>query len=403
MAVRHGYGKIEGTDALVFAYDTGDTVNSYKGEPTENLALNPTFSSTASWSVSSNGGGSFSASGNYGKINAGSVGSYSFLYQNQAIAVSSNESVTWSVDFKNNVVGDFAIRLVLFLDGVVKAQPSVYFSLDGTGGTVRKSVTTSHVDGASDIRADIMQGSYYGNINTDTDVEFTNAQLERNTHATPFVNGTRSATEGLKDLTGNTSIDLTNAGFDSNAQLDFDGTSGYFETPVLSLFNLNAKNFSVETVFYGDPSLDSANVYTGIVTLIDSANSVRLRIAGTRSALTGLASVYTVNDGIAGFVTVAYGGYTYGSYDYTYPGKYTHLVYMADYTNNVQRLYINGELYATKSYNTFTNTDCRLIVGKNETNNYLDGKVDVAKFYNRALTAAEVKNNYRHYKNRFGI
>jgi hypothetical protein len=34
MAVRHGYGKIAGTDALVFAYDTGDTRNSYKGEPT---------------------------------------------------------------------------------------------------------------------------------------------------------------------------------------------------------------------------------------------------------------------------------------------------------------------------------------------------------------------------------
>ena len=38
MAVRHGYGKIAGADALVFAYDTGDTRNSYKGEPTVNLA-----------------------------------------------------------------------------------------------------------------------------------------------------------------------------------------------------------------------------------------------------------------------------------------------------------------------------------------------------------------------------
>src|SRR5210317_1649730 len=36
MAVRHGYGKIAGVDALVFAYDTGDTKNSYKGEPTVN-------------------------------------------------------------------------------------------------------------------------------------------------------------------------------------------------------------------------------------------------------------------------------------------------------------------------------------------------------------------------------
>ena len=46
MAVRHGYGKIAGADALVFAYDTGDTRNSYKGEPTENLLTNPLPTST---------------------------------------------------------------------------------------------------------------------------------------------------------------------------------------------------------------------------------------------------------------------------------------------------------------------------------------------------------------------
>ena len=37
MAVRHGYGKVAGADALVFAYDTGDNRNSYRGEPTTNL------------------------------------------------------------------------------------------------------------------------------------------------------------------------------------------------------------------------------------------------------------------------------------------------------------------------------------------------------------------------------
>ena len=53
MAVRHGYGKIAGTDALVFAYDTGDARNSYKGEPTTNL-VNPDWSA---WSVDGSGQG----------------------------------------------------------------------------------------------------------------------------------------------------------------------------------------------------------------------------------------------------------------------------------------------------------------------------------------------------------
>jgi hypothetical protein len=31
------------------------------------------------------------------------------------------------------------------------------------------------------------------------------------------------------------------------------------------------------------------------------------------------------------------------------------------------------------------------------------GKIPIAKVYNRALTANEVRNNYRHYKTRFDI
>jgi len=38
MAVQQGYGKMAGANSLVFAYDTDDTVNSYKGRPTTNLA-----------------------------------------------------------------------------------------------------------------------------------------------------------------------------------------------------------------------------------------------------------------------------------------------------------------------------------------------------------------------------
>jgi hypothetical protein len=38
MAVANGYGKVV-TSGSVFMYDTGDTINSYIGEPTTNLAL----------------------------------------------------------------------------------------------------------------------------------------------------------------------------------------------------------------------------------------------------------------------------------------------------------------------------------------------------------------------------
>ena len=52
-------------------------------------------------------------------------------------------------------------------------------------------------------------------------------QCELKGHATPFVNGTRSTTDGLKDLSGQANhADLSNATYDSNANLFYDGT-GY--------------------------------------------------------------------------------------------------------------------------------------------------------------------------------
>ena len=53
MAVRHGYGKIAGADALVFVYDTGDTRNSYRGEPTTNLITDTTAFGSSFWNQKS--------------------------------------------------------------------------------------------------------------------------------------------------------------------------------------------------------------------------------------------------------------------------------------------------------------------------------------------------------------
>ena len=55
MAVQQGYGKMAGTDALVFAYDTGDAVNSYKGEPATDYLSAGLNNITAFCSIRSDG------------------------------------------------------------------------------------------------------------------------------------------------------------------------------------------------------------------------------------------------------------------------------------------------------------------------------------------------------------
>jgi hypothetical protein len=45
-----------------------------------------------------------------------------------------------------------------------------------------------------------------------------------------------------------------------------------------------------------------------------------------------------------------------------------------------------------------------LSIGKDEDHSrYLNGSITIAQFYNRALTAAEVRQNYHATKGRFGL
>jgi hypothetical protein len=62
-------------------------------------------------------------------------------------------------------------------------------------------------------------------------IDMCDFQVEINGHATPYVVGTRSATQGLLDRTGTSTIDISNASFDSNAQMTFDGTDDYITLP----------------------------------------------------------------------------------------------------------------------------------------------------------------------------
>ena len=47
-------------------------------------------------------------------------------------------------------------------------------------------------------------------------------QIELKSHETPFVDGTRSATGALIDMTKNNIADVSNMSYDSNAKMYFD-------------------------------------------------------------------------------------------------------------------------------------------------------------------------------------
>jgi hypothetical protein len=91
-------------------------------------------------------------------------------------------------------------------------------------------------------------------------------------------------------------------------------------------------------------------------------------------------------------------------------GNLEHVTYV--YNNNTSTIsgYVNGELVSSETnpnfyWNLPTNTT-RTRIGTSTQGGWTyrhEMDLPVVKCYNRALTAGEIKNNYSHYKNRFGI
>ena len=72
-------------------------------------------------------------------------------------------------------------------------------------------------------------------------------------------------------------------------------------------------------------------------------------------------------------------------------------------TSGSQKLYLNGAEVGsdTETTSNFT-TDTNLWIGRYASASYWDGKIAIVHLYSRALTAAEIQQNYRTHKGRFG-
>ena len=65
--------------------------------------------------------------------------------------------------------------------------------------------------------------------------------------------------------------------------------------------------------------------------------------------------------------------------------------------------YLNGVLYGNANTGTWSTSDTLSFGGRVNDSQYLNGNIAQVAIYNRALTAAEVLQNFNHLKDRFGI
>ena len=194
------------------------------------------------------------------------------------------------------------------------------------------------------------------------------------------------------------------AGTGVSTYFSFDGTNDYVDIPSTSLFNFASGDFSVELAIYYNASTSSDNTYRPAFVLGSGNTYLSLfkwrsgvgngvyadySVAGSRHTITTTNSVPSpvVNNTI-----------TSPLYDVN--GKYTHFVIRV--SANVMTLYINSVSYGSVNLASRWNTNLGLRIGTGE-GDYMLGLIPYIKFYNRALTAAEILQNFNSVRSRYNI
>lgn len=387
---------------LVFGFDTNHGVADndtstrfYPGEPTTNVLATTAFGSSGI-TLGSDAGGT------YLQTNSGTTG-YNYI-KVPNLTVTSNETYTWSFELNCTETITQSGNKYYFDTNEYSDQFSTSNDASRTGFTqVRPTALLANkwvkFSLSVTMKPNLTNAYSYDFLNfikphfTSKKIYYRNMQFENNKgHRTPFVNGTRSDTASLLDLTGTHTIDTQNCSFSANAQPDLDGTGDHLKTTTThsitgditleAVFNEESATAPHTTVICTDTG------YRYGVKLMSYANYNRYGLWIGFGSTSHQAMISETLDN-----------------DTTY-----HLVSSWNQATGQVKIYLNGVLKSTQSTgqtSAVSLNEAKIVVGADYHglgNSYgLNGQVYVGKIYNKVLTDAEVLQNYKAYKNRFDI
>ena len=393
MAVANGFGKTV-TSGSVFMYDTGDTVNSYIGEPTTNL-------------ISSTG------------IDMSELSTYSLLSRSQVADSSSPSGYACEMTIDDGATINSASRIRFGNATNIPTSGNVFVSVwvklqGGPTSNIIPRIYTgftwydmSPLDGGSQyITSQYRRFGVYVQVGTNSSgpnpafsmthnnssrqtgqkTRWHSPQVEQKARATPFTIGTRSATQGLLPIVGNSTIDLSNVSFDSNAQMVFDGTDDSISLAAPSV--TNSVGFSVELI------LKPNNTSTSPMVIVPQSGGIDHFIRFSSNGSLYMRMIIAEDSTIQDFTTTSV----------LSSSNYHHVVFTFKQSEGGKAFY-NGNLESSASANfTALNWTSNWRLGQRGNNTFFyQGEIPVTRIYNRALSAAEVKQNYNKYKSRFNL
>jgi hypothetical protein len=249
----------------------------------------------------------------------------------------------------------------------------------------RVSVTYTVASGASSFA--IMLAGYPSNIFQGT-IEVWHPQLEVNSFASPFVDGTRSNTQSLLDATTNNTITSSSLTYGSNNTFSYNGSSNYTDcgnAPAIAAIT-GTSAVSVEAWVnlsgYGSTSGYGVITHKGYPwawLMENPSNTMRIRF------------------------------YLSSSGDVSCPDSSTHALntwyqFVGTYDGSNMRFYRNGTLTNTVAGSgTLGGSGLNMVTGAYSGAYFAQGQIPVVKIYNRTLSASEVTQNFNAYRGRYGI
>lgn len=377
MSASAGNKKISNSN-IIFGYDVNDVFTSYLGEPTTNVVTNTNLDT--GWSKGYTRYalvpdtsvdppvGVDSPVVSFQNSSTSSTNSYWYSYGNYAPQV---PGVTYTISVYARTVGsNFGVRAYTADNSETGRYWGDMQYATGDGNWYRLSWTFTN---ASDSQSDSL--SFNLDVPINQRVWLCAPMMEANTHKTKYVVGSRSATNSLKDITQNITIDVSNASFDSDSKLCLDGTNDVILTdfPAQTISDV-----SIEAVFY---NTITEGRYRSIVqnnTVSDDA-------------------LYIYPGGYIGFwpctpSTLPVTNFTWN-----------HVI--VTYTSGVLKYYLNGieQTYLT-TCGDITDWDF-LRIGGHSTGDgeRFGGYIDVVKLYNTNLSRREAIRNFKTYAKRYNI
>jgi hypothetical protein len=233
---------------------------------------------------------------------------------------------------------------------------------------------------------------------TPTIIDFSMPQTELQPFATPFVNGTRSNTQAILDLVGNNTITANSLTYNVDGSFSFNGSSN--DVSISGTASNFFTNFSTQQI--------SLDVWINIPSSATWTNGFYGNIL-SRGSYAGSCGLWrrTTNNQISAYFRQS--GATFAAVESVATiqrDTWTNLV--ATWTGSTLTLYVNGVLESANSGALGTPTVANWTIGdvtaaSGNVGNRFQGINSIVKIYNKALSAAEVQQNFNALRGRYGL